>query len=39
MADVIVIAILMTYIGLNGLLQSQLESMNISSKFDDHYNE
>lgn len=33
MADVIVIAILMTYIGLNGLLQSQLESMNISSKF------
>lgn len=33
MADVIVIAILMTYIGLNGLLQSQLESMNIRSNF------
>ena len=33
MADVIVIAILMTYIGLNGLLQSQLESMNIHSNF------
>ncbi|CAA9476884.1 MAG: hypothetical protein AVDCRST_MAG96-771 [uncultured Segetibacter sp.] len=33
MADVIVIAILMAYIGLNGLLQSQLESLNISSNF------
>jgi hypothetical protein len=29
MADVIVIAILMTYIGLNGLLDSQLASLNI----------
>ena len=33
MADVIVIAILMAYIGLNGLLQSQLASMNVSSNF------
>jgi uncharacterized paraquat-inducible protein A len=33
MADVIVIAILMAYIGLNGLLQSQLESLNIRSNF------
>jgi hypothetical protein len=31
MADVIVIAILMTYIGLNGLLENQLAGMNISS--------
>ena len=31
MADVIVIAILMTYIGLNGLLESQLQTMNIPS--------
>lgn len=31
MADVIVIAILMTYIGLNGLLQSQLAALNIKS--------
>jgi len=31
MADVIVIAILMTYIGLNGLLESQLSSLNINS--------
>lgn len=31
MADVIVIAILMTYIGLNGLLESQLASLNINS--------
>ena len=31
MADVIVIAILMTYIGLNGLLESQLTSLNIQS--------
>ena len=31
MADVIVIAILMAYIGLNGLLESQLKSLNISS--------
>lgn len=31
MADVIVIAILMTYIGLNGLLQSQLQLLNINS--------
>lgn len=33
MADVIVIAILMVYIGLNGLLESQLASLNISSDF------
>lgn len=33
MADVIVIAILMTYIGLNGLLQSQLASMNVRTNF------
>lgn len=32
MADVIVIAILMTYIGLNGLLDSQLKQLNISSE-------
>ncbi len=31
MADVIVIAILMTYIGLNGLLESQLAGLNIKS--------
>jgi hypothetical protein len=31
MADVIVIAILMTYIGLNGLLESQLATFNIKS--------
>ncbi|WP_316790425.1 paraquat-inducible protein A [Pedobacter frigoris] len=31
MADVIVIAILMVYIGLNGLLESQLRSLNIKS--------
>ncbi|MBD1391577.1 paraquat-inducible protein A [Mucilaginibacter glaciei] len=31
MADVIVIAILMVYIGLNGLLESQLASLNIKS--------
>ena len=31
MADVIVIAILMTYIGLNGLLDSQLAALNIKS--------
>ncbi len=33
MADVIVIAILMAYIGLNGLLESQLASLNIRSSF------
>jgi hypothetical protein len=33
MADIIVIAILMTYIGLNGLLESQLTSLNIKSDF------
>jgi hypothetical protein len=33
MADVIVIGILMTYIGLNGLLESQLASLNIKSDF------
>lgn len=33
MADVIVIAILMTYIGLNGLLESQLKSLHINSDF------
>jgi hypothetical protein len=32
MADVIVIAILMTYIGLNGLLDSQLAALNIRSQ-------
>jgi hypothetical protein len=31
MADVIVIAILMTYIGLNGLLENQLAGLNIKS--------
>lgn len=31
MADVIVIAVLMTYIGLNGLLESQLAFLNIKS--------
>ena len=31
MADVIVIAILMVYIGLNGLLESQLKGLNIKS--------
>ena len=33
MADVIVIAILMTYIGLNGLLESQLANLNVKSDF------
>ena len=33
MADVIVIAILMVYIGLNGLLESQLKGFNIKSDF------
>jgi hypothetical protein len=33
MADVIVIAILMVYIGLNGLLEGQLKSLNIKSDF------
>lgn len=33
MADVIVIAILMSYIGLNGLLESQLASLNVRSNF------
>lgn len=33
MADVIVIAILMVYIGLNGLLENQLSSLNIRSNF------
>ena len=33
MADVIVIAILMVYIGLNGLLESQLAGLNIRSNF------
>lgn len=33
MADVIVIAILMVYIGLNGLLQSQLAGLNVKSDF------
>ncbi len=33
MADVIVIAILMVYIGLNGLLESQLANLNIKSNF------
>lgn len=33
MADVIVIAILMTYIGLNGLLESQLKNLHINSEF------
>jgi hypothetical protein len=33
MADVIVIAVLMAYIGLNGLLERQLASLNIKSDF------
>ncbi len=33
MADVIVIAILMAYIGLNGLLEGQLASLNVKSDF------
>ncbi|MHA4895942.1 paraquat-inducible protein A [Pedobacter sp. PWIIR3] len=33
MADVIVIAILMVYIGLNGLLESQLRGLNIKTDF------
>ncbi len=33
MADVIVIAILMVYIGLNGLLESQLANLNIKNDF------
>jgi hypothetical protein len=33
MADVIVIAILMTYIGLNGLLESQLNNLNVKSDY------
>lgn len=33
MADVIVIAILMTYIGLNGLLESQLANLNVKSDY------
>ncbi|PWS28614.1 paraquat-inducible protein A [Pedobacter yonginense] len=33
MADVIVIAILMVYIGLNGLLEGQLANLNIKSDF------
>lgn len=33
MADVIVIAIMMTYIGLNGLLESQLAGLNVKSDF------
>ncbi len=33
MADVIVIAIMMTYIGLNGLLENQLSGLNIKSDF------
>lgn len=33
MADVIVIAIMMTYIGLNGLLEKQLAGLNVKSDF------
>jgi len=33
MADVMVIAILMTYIGLNGILESQLSNLNIHNNF------
>lgn len=33
MADVIVIAILMVYIGLNGLLETQLANLNVKSEF------
>jgi hypothetical protein len=33
MADVMVIAILMTYIGLNGILESQLSNLNIHNDF------
>lgn len=33
MADVMVVGILMTYIGLNGILQSQLSNLNIHNSF------
>ena len=33
MADVMVVGILMTYIGLNGILESQLSSLNIRNAF------
>jgi hypothetical protein len=33
MADVMVVGILMTYIGLNGILQSQLADLNIKNEF------
>lgn len=33
MADVMVVGILMTYIGLNGILQSQLSNLNIQNSF------
>lgn len=33
MADVMVVGILMTYIGLNGILQSQLSNLNIKNSF------
>ena len=33
MADVMVVGILMTYIGLNGILQSQLTDLNIKNEF------
>ena len=33
MSDVMVVGILMTYIGLNGILQSQLSNLNIKNDF------
>ena len=33
MADVMVVGILMTYIGLNGILESQLSNLNIKNSF------
>lgn len=33
MADVMVVGILMTYIGLNGILKSQLTDLNIKNDF------
>jgi len=33
MADVMIVAVLMTYIGLNGILESQLSNLNIKNSF------
>ena len=33
MADVMVVGILMTYIGLNGILKSQLKDLNLKNEF------